>query len=183
MREGVAEATLKTEELQKLLDDCAIQVDEELVADSAKQYVPIMYFVHAVATLCRFGSESLRTTAQQHAMVWSEAALASASLARVMACASFSTVQDRTALHRLLWRGRLPAGQGCKEDQVSSFRRRVHGQACRCKGFLPVSLTCLSCARTCWESCKCSVLAMRQRFVPVTLTWHVGRREHALFEE
>ena len=91
MQEGVAEATLKTEELQKLLDDCAIQGDEERVAYSAKQYVPIMYFVHAVATLCRLCSESLRTTAQQHAMVWSEAALASASLARVMARASFST--------------------------------------------------------------------------------------------
>jgi hypothetical protein len=45
MQEGMAEATLKTEELQKLLDECAPEADEERVADSAKQYVPIMYFV------------------------------------------------------------------------------------------------------------------------------------------
>jgi len=45
MQEGMAEATLKTEELQKLLDECAPTADEERVADSAKQYMPIMYFV------------------------------------------------------------------------------------------------------------------------------------------
>jgi len=45
MEEGMAEATLKTEELQKLLDECAPVADEERVADSASQYKSIMYFV------------------------------------------------------------------------------------------------------------------------------------------
>jgi len=45
MEEGVAELLLKTEELQKLLDEAAPSADADRVEGSAKQYVPIMYFV------------------------------------------------------------------------------------------------------------------------------------------
>ena len=45
MQEGTAEATLKTENLQRWIDECAPEADEERAVISAKQYVPIVYFV------------------------------------------------------------------------------------------------------------------------------------------